>query len=157
MMMKRLMVVLCVVAFICAGQAQAQPVVQSGGYTTAFEDEDLVEDIDKKLDTTIKVLNVIKEELEEYKKSEAKAVPQQVGDADVNWAVRVAKAVVRTVKAWRKVQEVVEPEIDRVKAEEDDAEMTRDISDKLDQTIKAMSAIKEELDKMEEADKPGRK
>jgi hypothetical protein len=152
-----MMKVLRVIVIFCVSLAIASSAVAqaSGSYTTVPVDEDWAKDVDKKLDTTIKVLEVIKEELDDYKKTEEKAakVTSVREDAEANWAARAAAAVRRLLRAWRKVKKVTASEEGGVKAPDTSAEearMTRDISNKLDQTIKAMTAIKTELDKMEE-------
>ena len=151
------MKVLRAIAVLCVSLAIATPGVAqvAGSYTTGPADEDWAKDVDKKLDTTIKVLEVIKEELEDYKKTEEKApaVTSAREDAEANWAAKAAAAVRRLLRAWRKVKKVTASEEGGVKTPDtpaEEARMTRDISNKLDQTIKAMTAIKAELDKMEE-------
>jgi hypothetical protein len=156
-----MMKIVHVIIIFCMTLAMISPVFaqvpgNTSSYTTMAGDVDWTKDVDKKLDTTIKVLEVIKEELEDYKKSEEKAakVTTPDEDAEANWVAKTAAAVRRMLRAWRKVKEVTAPEEDAAKtpdtSDEDDAQMTRDISNKLDQTIKAMTAIKKELDKMEE-------
>ncbi|MGB2600851.1 MAG: hypothetical protein WBD00_07490 [Candidatus Omnitrophota bacterium] len=155
-----MMKIVHVIIIFCMTLAMISPVSaqvpgNTSSYTTMAGDVDWTKDVDKKLDTTIKVLEVIKEELEDYKKSEEKAAKVKTPDedAEANWAAKTVAAVRRMLRAWRKVKEVTAPEDDAKTpgtSDEDDAQMTRDISNKLDQTIKAMTAIKTELDKMEE-------
>lgn len=133
---------------------------QTGNYTSAAGEEVWADDMDKKLDKTIKVLSVIKEELEDYKKTEMEAakapVPgQRAADAETAWSKNMAAWLGRAIRTWKKIRKETAPETGAppsAELSEEDAQLTRDISDRLGQAIKAMSAIKQELDKAEKDD-----
>ncbi len=147
----------CAAVILPAGDLPAQ-----GAYTTrqasrAADDAELTDDLDKKLDKTIKVLQVIKRELKDLDLGEepaAKAAPQSAAAAPEDesaWADNLRRLISKLRKilsAVRKVAAEVEDE-PRAKSStpaEQEA-LKKDLSDNLDKTIKAMQVIKEELDK----------
>jgi hypothetical protein len=138
---------------------------QTGNYTSASGEEAWTDDMDEKLDKTIRVLSVIKEELEDYKKTEAETakapVPgQKAADAETAWSRKLAAWLGRAIRTWKKIRKETASETgtpSSAELSEEEAQLTRDISGRLDQAIKAMTAIKEELDKEEGAGAQGRK
>ncbi len=138
---------------------------QTGDYTSASGQEEWTDDMDKKLDKTIRVLSVIRDELEDYKKTEAETakalVPgQKAADEETAWGKNMAAWLGGAVRAWKTIRKETASETGTpspAELSEEEAQLTRDISGRLDQAIKAMTAIKEELDKEEGAGAQGRK
>ncbi|MBD3425786.1 MAG: hypothetical protein GF409_00985 [Candidatus Omnitrophica bacterium] len=135
----------------------AQSSAAGGTYTSGMEPEEWAEDMDEKIDTTIKVLNVVKEELEDYKRAEAEGLSEaEKGEqSPEGFAARAAATIRRILRGWRKIRRATADDPDAADRATEQTykrteEMSRELSDKLDKTIRSMSAIKEELDKMEE-------
>lgn len=113
--------------------------------TAEEEDKAWTEDLDKKLDVTIQMLNVIREELKDVEADTGKK-PQDEKD----WVVVLRENIGKISRLWRKLRKVTEPGSDQTKiASEDEARLTRDLSDRLNETIEAMKIMKEELDKIQ--------
>ena len=137
-----------------AGQVAVK---QFGGEEPAPEkDEDWSKDLDKKIDTTIKVLQVIKEEVKDIEPP-AKSLKQGAGKAaaqEEDWTENLKRWIQRAARIWRKIRKVTAPAgAPAGPAADDQAELTKDLSEKLAKTISAMQVIKEELDKISEEEK----
>ena len=104
------------------------------------EDTEWSEDMDAKIDTAIEVLGAVKEELKEYQKTEAKLKGKE-------WEETVPQKVSAIVRLWRRIRKIVGA--DKELTPEEEAKMTKELNERIDKTIKMMSAIKEELDKIE--------
>ncbi|MFH1552910.1 MAG: hypothetical protein ABID83_04665 [Candidatus Omnitrophota bacterium] len=144
-----LMVVL-LFSFSYAKPVLAQTASSAQQDPTAEEEAAWDKDLDKKIDTTIEVLKVIKEELKDEQKQDLTA--QEKAD----WSAKLRKAISKVARIWKKVKKATEPE---TKAPQqtvaDSADKTRwnqDMSAKLDKTIEIMKTMKEELDKIGEDD-----
>lgn len=122
------------------------------------DQEKWTEDIDKKLDTTIKVLSVIKEELEaEEKKQEgivSKTPPATTEEEQKEFVKSTASWLTRLKRMWQEARKAAAPEGEEAevqaqiaKEEKEQAIDTKEISEKLGTAISLMAAIKEELDK----------
>lgn len=117
-------------------------------------------DIDKKIDTTINVLKVLKEELKDVKKEEAKDLNEKTaksrdemqGIRDLSASVR--KAMDRAKKIMVKLKKTAgedgDVNVSGDEASKDIDTLKKDLSGKLDKTIEAMKIMKEELDKGDE-------
>ena len=122
------------------------------------KDEDWSKDLDKKIDTTIKVLQVIKEEVKDIEPPAA-ALKQGAGKAaaqEEDWTENLKRWIQRAARIWRKIRKVTAPAGKPSPigpAADDQAELTKDLSEKLAKTISAMQVIKEELDKISEEEK----
>lgn len=107
------------------------------------------EDLDQKIDTTIKILQVIKEEVKDIQP------PGRYGLAapDSDWGASLSRWIRKISRAWRKIRKATRkegtPEEKAAQAEET-VELTKDLSQKLDKTIRAMTVIREELEKIQE-------
>ena len=120
-------------------------------------DKDWAEDIDKKLDMTIKVLKVIKEEVKEDQKDQALAGQKTDATQEEQLGSKIGRWVAKMNRIWRKLQEATKDEGQAPQAaREEDLIDDKEISDKLGQAIDMMSSIKKELDKdrEEESSKP---
>ncbi len=110
------------------------------------------EDLDEKLDKTIKILGAIKEELKDIKTSEKSAT--EAGEKETDRINALKDAFRKAVRIWRKVRKVAGPEAEQAGQApitgEQEKKWSRDLSDKLDKGIEAMKAMKEELDRVEE-------
>ncbi len=119
-------------------------------------EEEITEDISGKVDKTIKVLSVIKEELKDYQESLDKQDKTKAAGAaeGANWGKAIGDKVGRMIKAWKKARETMtegETTPAEKKAEEEKEKVwTEDVKNKVDTTISALEAIKEQLDDIEE-------
>ncbi|MEA3489399.1 MAG: hypothetical protein U9R44_03530 [Candidatus Omnitrophota bacterium] len=144
------------VLFISVGPLYAAVGGDEKQENTAGEETVWSKDLDKKIDTTIKILQVIKEEVKDIQPAE-KAAPKGGVKApaagEKGWSENYAKITAKMVRIWRKVRKITGGAAGGVPAtEQEKAELTRDISDKLGKTIQAMQAIKKELDKIDKED-----
>ena len=127
------------------------------------EEEWTAEDVDKKIDMAIAILKVIQSEVKELEKEEARAAkqdaktPVETEDKDQAWIDSMKQKVGTMIRVWSRVRQVVDEETKKSGGEpqktREDEETAKELSEKLDTTIKAMTAIKEELDKIESKDK----
>jgi hypothetical protein len=124
--------------------------LQATSYSTDTGDEAWLENMEGKVNATINVLTVIKDEIEKEKKSR-----DQTPDAsDDDWAESFRKNI-RTIKRlWAEIQKMEEEENkERGKTDhtpEETRQWTNEMKTKLDKSIKAMQVLKEELDSMEQ-------
>ena len=119
------------------------------GQGTIFGNEDeWVEDLDKKIDQTIEVLDVVKEELKELKENEKEWQQAMAADDGGNW-VEVFRARVRIIaKIWKKLRKYITEEAETLRSGAEgqkEPSWAKERSGRLDQTMKAMEVIKEEL------------
>jgi hypothetical protein len=128
------------------------PVVsgQAGAYTTEPRDNQWIEDMEGKVDATINVLSVLKEELEQEKKSRE----QPVDTSEDAWVDSLRKNIKRIKRLWEEINKMQEEERRRAgtpaaRSPGDAGQWADDMKNKLDKSIKAMQVIKEELDAME--------
>jgi len=129
-----------------AGQAMANT---SASYTTsgaALDKKDL-EAMESKVDTAIKVLGVIKEELKTEKSAKASTGIQP----EEQWTDSLQKNIQRIKKVWSELKEIRDEEIrssgGTPPSKAEDEAWKAEMKDKLDKSIKAMEVIKEELEK----------
>jgi hypothetical protein len=121
------------------------------------EEAEMIEDLDAKIDKTVQVLGVIKEELEDYKKEKAKmAATQKTVTApgeEPSLADNIRGKLKTAIRIWKKVREVVKEE---TQAGQQGAYTTvepgwaKDLDSKLDQAIETIGVIREELKEAEE-------
>lgn len=113
------------------------------------------EDLDKKLDNAIKVLEVIREEVKDLDLGPSQAAPQ-VPDAAAqqNWIDSLRKNFRAMSRILDRTKSIVgtAPETPQQKAAA--AATRKNLSTQLDATMKAMAVIKEELDSGQEASDP---
>ena len=121
------------------------------------QDTDWSKDISDKIDRTIQVLDVVKEELKEIKKSDKlEAIGKQQsagGEKETSWADAIRGKLSAAVRIWRKVRKTVRTETEKAQEGADmreDAEWARDLSDKLDKTAEAITVIRAELKEITE-------
>ena len=122
--------------------------------TTTKEEEAMAKGISKKMDKTIKVLTVIKEELDDYQKDvEAEGDTKAAKTSEeegMSWGAKIG----RMIKAWRKAKKAADegtPQ-DEAREEEEEKVWTENVKSKVDKTIGALEAIRKELDKIEKAE-----
>jgi hypothetical protein len=143
--------VFCLVSFTNVGSVPAEDAKEKQQGTATEEDTARTGDLDKKIDTTIEILKVIKEELQE---TESSAKPVVKGEEKAEWSDTLRKVISRISRIWKKVRKITASGDKKTQQTaailEDRAEWNRDLSDKLDKTIEAMKVMKEELDKIEE-------
>ena len=132
-----------------------------GDYTTAAATEDWTKDVDKKIDTTIKVLTAIKSEMKDVKKEDLPSLPAggitaESADEVAETARKTSSLISKLIRAWNRVRKTADPEAkDTITAEQFDQQKdqwAKSISTKLDKTIAAMQVMREELDKIEADD-----
>lgn len=143
-------------ASFAATPAGAQQAAQTqGGYTSAPDDETAwPKDLSGKVDKTIQVLTVIKNELDNMKASEASAAknaaPAASGAAaDAGWADRLKGKLSAILRMWNKTDQIINapagssaPATGTTEA----GEMTKELKSKIDKAVQAMEVIKQELD-----------
>lgn len=149
-----------VFCFLLFGGVEPAPADNAGEKepeAAAAKEAGWTEDLDAKIDKTIQVLDVVKEELKEYKKvqkaSEAAARPGVPAEEEKAMAASLREKLRTALRVWRRVREVVKEETEAVRREEavrEEAEWARSVSEKLDATIETIAVIKEELAEMEE-------
>ena len=124
-------------------------IAQSSDYTTGAQDKAWMNDMEGKVDATIKVLSLIKEELEEEKKQ--LSTPKDTSEDA--WIESLRKTIQSLKRVWDEVKEIRKEELNKTETlsfdETDQQEWTDQMSDKLEKSIKAMQIIKDELDEME--------
>ena len=161
------LIVMVLALFAVSFNVIAQQIAQSqlDAEEKSLEDQKKwTEDIDKKLDTTIKVLTVIKEELEAEEKKQEKIIsetPPTTKEEEQKELVRsTASWLTRLKKMWQEARKAAAPEDEKAQVEaqirKEDAQQaidTKEISEKIGTAISLMAAIKEELDKESGLDK----
>ncbi len=136
----------CLVLFCASSEILAQKIQQTqGAYTT--KDAEWGEDMSEKLDKTIKVLEVVKEELKDVKVTDNGKVTGAPGEKDLK--EDMSKKVSTAVRIWRKIRAALRKEGEEPSPEEE-TKWIKDINAKLDKTMETMQAVKEELEKIEE-------
>jgi FtsZ-binding cell division protein ZapB len=123
------------------------------GQGNVFGNEDeWVDDLDKKIDQTIEVLDVVKGELKELKEDEKEWQQAMAADENGNW-VEVLRARVRIIaKIWKKLRKYIAEESETLRSAakgQKEPGWAKELSGRLDQTMKAMEVIKEELKEIE--------
>lgn len=137
----------------CAQSQQAQQPQQGAYTTTATKTEG---DLSSKIDTTIKVLSVMKEEIGRMKAEEQKAgavknaVPQGAAAttaASPEWADQMRGKLSAMIRMWKRTDEIVNPGQAAKPGQPTQVDAaTAELNAKIDSAIKAMEVIKEELD-----------
>lgn len=145
-------------ALFCFLGSSAFSQTQGAGNTPSKQEEALAKNISEKMDKTIKVLNVIKGELDDYQKDveeeqkTALGAPKTDEEEGASWGAKIGKMI----KAWRKARAAIDEEIgkpeDANREEQEELVWTEDVKSKVDKTIGALEAIRKELDKIEKAD-----
>ena len=138
---------------ISAAEAQ-QPVQTQGGYTSAPNDESAwPKDLSGKVDKTIQVLTVIKNELDNMKESEqaaGSAASAATGtDADAGWVDSLKGKLSAVLRMWKKTDQIINAPAGSSAQPGGTAgsgEMTRELKTKIDKAVQAMEVIKQELD-----------
>ncbi len=177
--MKRKITIFCAIAILCLGvhpvfagaiaQKEFYPSEESREETES--DKVWTEDMDKKLDKSIEVLKVIREELKDVEaenvrekkavSSPAKGGQTSVTDENAEWGDNFRKMVTTAGRIWRKVKKVTMEELEEPRTAATSAateeRVDADISGKLNKAIEAMKVIKDEVDKMAVDDKKGSK
>lgn len=136
-------------------QAQNNDDLQDDG--SSLDEEALADDITRKIDTTIKVLSVIKGEIEEAEKErlddrveDAAATTAMARDA-ARWISRINRAWREMIKATSGVDEASDD--GESPQEEPDVIDSGAISGRLNTAIDMMTAIKRELEKEQKRQK----
>ncbi len=150
-----------------ATPAVAQQAAQTqGGYTSAPDDETAwPEDLSGKVDKTIQVLTVIKNELDNMKASEASAAknaaPAAAGAAaNAGWADKLKGKLSAVIRMWKKTDQIINaPAGSSAQASGMTAagEMTEELKSKIDKAVQAMEVIKQELDAVDNEPATGKK
>lgn len=148
----------------CA-QSQQGTQAQQGAYTTQTE-----EDLSSKIDKTIKVLTVMKEELDRMKAEEKKAgaagsaVQQTAASTTAvnpEWAGEMRGKLSAMIRMWKRTDQIMNPPQAAKPgqpAQPTQADVTTaELNAKIDSAIKAMEIIKEELDAVEKESASGAK
>lgn len=118
------------------------------------EQVDWADDVDKKLDITIKVLSVIQEEVKEEKMQQEASLKKTGQDKDAELGSNIGRWAAKINRIWRKLQEAAKEEGAEPNASSDkDLIDDKEISAKLGKAIDMMSSIKAELDKAAEEEK----
>ncbi|MFQ5952504.1 MAG: hypothetical protein ACE5JK_03760 [Candidatus Omnitrophota bacterium] len=131
--------------------------VQTGFTGSASEEADWSEDLENKINKTMKVLDVVKKEIKDYReREEAKSAPAQLGavtDEEESLADMLRGKLSRAIRIWRKLKEAVQEEAEKAKQGKgtQEPDWAKDLSKKLDKTIEAMTVIKEELEEVEKS------
>ena len=162
LMVKRSVSVAAIVFFlsamVCVSQGQAQSLsidpTQDQDKDAAETQEEWNKDIDKKLDTAIDVLGIIKDELKEEDKDQAAVSDSTGADAEEAMAANLARWIGKINRVWKKITMVTAQEDGATPAQQDaavdaDKEVidTKAISSKIGTAMEMMAAIKKELDK----------
>lgn len=147
--------IFCLSTFLCPAYVEAQGTKNSQDDGSLAEDEYLKDDLSQTLDTTIKILSILKEELK-TEESEVSTIKSGTKDADAegDWAETFSRLVRKITRVWKKIRKEVKPTPPGLakKGEDPGLEgeaLTKDIKMKLDKTIKAMQVIQRELKKLE--------
>jgi len=108
------------------------------------KEEAWTENIDEKIDTTIRALNAIKGEVKDYKKQNPPKAAAGKGVPTIEEKIDTTeKNVNALLKAWRKVRVAINPNATDTINEE---EIKENMKNKLDTAIDTMTKIKEALD-----------
>lgn len=122
------------------------------------------QDLDKKLDKTIEIMKILKDEMKDVKLKPTGTEAQKVtgaagtGVVDKAWLDNLKTIIARLSSFWTKADKVVEPETadkDAAAREKQVADWSKNMSDKLTSAIEAMKVIKEEVEKMPETQNAG--
>lgn len=130
------------------GQGQNR---QQGSYTATGVEEDLSAKVDK----TIKVLSVIKDELDKMKESEKAQVAGAASSADSEWVDSMRGKLSAVIRMWKKTDQILNPEGAAAPGQSKTAQgatpdtVTAELNAKIDSAIKAMEVIKQELDEVD--------
>ena len=148
----------------CA-QSQQDTQAQQGAYTTQAEG-----DLSSKIDKTIKVLTVMKEELDRMKAEEKKAeasgsvVPQGAAATTAvspEWTGEMRGKLSAMIRMWKRTDQIMNPPVAAKPgqtAQPTQVDLaTAELNAKIDSAIKAMEVIKEELDAVEKESAGGAK
>lgn len=144
----KIIVVLILVGF--AGVSFAAP-QQSGSYSTA-DDGAWAEDMSKKIDKSIEVMDVIKQELKEYQQEQAKYEKTKYDTSEDAEAANMKNKVSTAVRIWRKIRNLTARGADKVadlRAKKQEEEAIKQIKSNLDKTMQIMQVIREELNEAE--------
>ena len=146
----------------CA-QSPQDTQAQQGAYTTQAEG-----DLSSKIDKTIKVLTVMREELDRMKADEKKAgavksaVPQGTAAttaANPEWSAEMRGKLSAMIRMWKRTDQIMNPAPalkpgQTAQPTQADA-ATAELNSKIDSAIKAMEVIKEELESVDKESSTG--
>ena len=108
------------------------------------EDRVWTEDLDRKLEMTIQALNVIREDLQEEQAAGGGKPRAEKKRADV-----LRENIGKISRLWRKLRKVVGPKGEQAEIGlKEETRLTRELSDKLGETIETMTVMKKELDRI---------
>lgn len=130
------------------GQGQNR---QQGGYTASAGEEDLSAKVDK----TIKVLSVIRDELDKMKESEKAQPASAASSADSEWVDSMRGKLSAVIRMWKKTDQIMNPAGTSAPGQAKAAQgptpdtVTAELNAKIDSAIKAMEVIKQELDEVD--------
>ncbi|MGD2279447.1 MAG: hypothetical protein PVH45_05080 [Candidatus Omnitrophota bacterium] len=123
------------------------------GQGIAFgNEEEWAEELDKKIDKTIEVLDVVKEELKELKKDEKEWQRAMAVDEEGSWAEALRARARIVAKFWKKLRKYIAEEAETLRSAakgQKEPSWAKELSGRLDQAMKAMEVIKEELGEIE--------
>ena len=154
------------VVFFAVSAAEAQQAVRAqGGYTSAPDDEAAwPKDLSGKVDKTIQVLTVIKNELDNMKESEQasrSAAPAASGAAaDAGWVDSLKGKLSAILRMWKKTDQIINAPAGssaQATGTTGSGEMTKELKSKIDKAVQAMEVIKQELDAVDEEPAAGKK
>ncbi|GEM_PF-5000539 len=128
---------ICVFVSVNHGFAGAQNTA-AGQDAAAEEDARWQEDISQKMDRAIKILNVIRKEVDESAKKADAAAPAELksGQAESELGKEVKEKTSLAVRIWRKIRKVLNPE-ETSPSGEIEEDWTKDAEQKVDTMVKA--------------------
>lgn len=150
-----MIIVFCFIVSLAAGRSRAQDTVSNEDSAAREEGVPWNKDLDKKIDTTIKILKAVKEELPDKESADqAKTLGQQQTpgkEEEPAWAGKMRSVAGKTTRIWKKTRKIIKSETGETEpladSPEEEAEIRKDVSQKLGGLIDAMKIIKEELEK----------
>ena len=152
--------VFCLGLFIFATDAFSRAKTEKQSAGASARKIEWSEDLDKKIEKTIQILDAVKEELKDIKESEMiQAAPLQQGVAakgekDLSRTIR--QRISLMIRLWAKARKVLRTKTGEPQQEtgmQEESRLTKDLSARLEETIETMTAVKKELDKIEDYEK----
>ncbi len=150
----------CLGLFISATDAFPQTEAEKQGEGASAAETEWSEDLDKKLEKTIQVLDAVKKELKDIEKSEMiQAATSQQGvtakkEKDLTRTIQQRISLI--IRLWAKVKKILRAKVGEPQQEPDmreESQLTKELSARLDKAIETMTAVKKELDKIEDAER----
>jgi hypothetical protein len=135
----------------CSGANSGEPQAQQGGYSTSGTAGSSTEDLSGKVDKTIKVLTVIKDELDKMNAQEKTAPAAGASAPDQAWVDNMQGKLTAAIRMWKRADQVIRAGeaaagTAKVSTAASTETITAELNAKIDSAIKAMEVIKKELD-----------